>query len=155
MMIHERVPGRRLAELVNEPWLREETMQARRWWSVAVAAALTVGCVRAQPEATSQGRNVINEEQIAALQVTSAYDVVTRWRPDFLHARGRESSNPQIPATPVHVYVENTYYSDDVNVLKSIPASDLEEIRFYQSYEAQYKFGSGHLGGVIQLLTKH
>jgi hypothetical protein len=154
-MIHASPPGRRLAELGGEPWLREEAMQARRWWSVAVAAALIAGCVRAHPETVSQGRNVINEEQIAALQVTSAYDVVTRLRPDFLHGRGRESSDPQMPATPVHVYVESQYYSDDVNLLKSIPASDLEEIRFYQSYEAQYKFGSGHLGGVIQLLTKH
>lgn len=134
-------------------------MKARRWWSMALAAALmaavTAGCVRAHPEATSQGRNVIDEDQIAALRVTSAYDVVTRLRPDFLHGRGRESNDPLVPATPVHVYVESAYYSDDVNVLKSIPASDLEEIRFYQSYEAQYKFGSGHLGGVIQLMTKH
>jgi hypothetical protein len=29
------------------------------------------------------------------------------------------------------------------------------EIRFYQSYEAQYKFGSGHMGGVIQVITKN
>jgi hypothetical protein len=26
---------------------------------------------------------------------------------------------------------------------------------FYQSYDAQYKFGSGHMGGVIQVITKN
>jgi len=61
-----------------------------------------------------------------------------------------DSRTPPIPA---HVFVDDTYYGD-IDTLKTIPASQLAEVRFYQSYEAQYKFGSGHMGGVVQLITK-
>lgn len=97
---------------------------------------------------------VVTEDQITALQAASAYEVVQRTHGDFLHSRGRESLNPAMPAIPVHVFVDDTYYGG-VNTLRNIPASDVMEIRFYQSYEAQYKFGSGHLGGVIQVITKN
>lgn len=61
--------------------------------------------------------------------------------------------DPKVPSVPADVYVDDTYYGD-VSALRSIPASELGGIRFFQGYEAQYKFGSGHMGGVIQLITK-
>jgi hypothetical protein len=51
--------------------------------------------------------------------------------------------------------VDDTYYSNDVNSLRNINSAVVSEIRFYQSYDAQYKFGSGHMGGVIQVITKN
>jgi hypothetical protein len=50
--------------------------------------------------------------------------------------------------------VDDTYYGD-ISTLKVIPASQVAELRFYEGYEAQYKFGSGHMGGVIQVITKN
>ena len=54
----------------------------------------------------------------------------------------------------LHMYlVDDTYYGD-VATLRNVAASTLAGVNFYEGYEAQYKFGSGHMGGVIQLITK-
>lgn len=96
----------------------------------------------------------ITEDQIEKLHATTAYDVVARTHGDFLVSRGRVSTDPSVPATPPDVYLDEAYYGD-VSRLRDIPASDIAAIRLYQAYEAQYKFGTGHLGGVIQVITKH
>lgn len=119
-----------------------------------VATLLLAGCVTAKPRDVQGGGDVVSEAEIEALHVSSAYDVVTRKRPSFLHSRGRETSpDARIPPIPAHVFMDDTYYGD-INTLKAVPASQLAEVRFYQSFEAQYKFGSDHIGGVIQLITK-
>lgn len=120
---------------------------------IVLLGTLIGACVRAAPGAPGGDRNFIGEDAIAAMRVASAYDVVARTRAEFLRGRGRESLDPRVPSIPVHVFVDNTYYGD-VSVLRTIPASQLAGIRFYQGYEAQQKFGSGHMGGVIQLITK-
>jgi hypothetical protein len=97
---------------------------------------------------------VLTSEQIARSSAANAYELVERTHGDFLHSRGRESSDPNVPAIPAHVYVDDTYYGD-VSTLRGIPVGDIEEIRFWESYQAQLKFGSGHMGGVIQVITKH
>ena len=97
---------------------------------------------------------VITEKQIEQVQATTAYDAVSHLHGEFLVSRGRDANNPNLPPVPVHVYVDDTFYGD-VSTLREIPAIDIAAIRLYQSYEAQYKFGSGHPGGVIQVITKH
>ena len=96
---------------------------------------------------------VVTEDQIDKLRAANAYEIVMQTHGNFLSSRGRESNDPRVPAIPVHVFVDDTYYGD-ASTLRGISAGDIAEIRFYQSYEAQYKFGSGHMGGVIQVITK-
>ena len=121
-----------------------------------IFAVTTSGCVRANTAVAPGGDPmVVTEDQIALLHVTDAYDIVAQTHASFFHSRGRESLDPNVPAIPVHVYVDDTYYSDNVNSLRDIDAKSIAEIRFYQSYEAEYKFGSGHMGGVIQVITKN
>lgn len=122
-------------------------------WRGLAGILLVVGCVHAgTPQASD--RTYLDEDAIAALHASSAYDIVAMTRGDFLHSRGRESVDPKVPPIPAHVYVDDTYYGD-VSVLQSIPASEVGGVRFYEGYEAQYKFGSGHMGGVIQIITRH
>ncbi len=73
---------------------------------------------------------------------------------DFLYSRGRQQLSANIPAQPADVYLDDTFYGD-ISKLRDIAATDIAEVRFWQSYQAQYKFGSGHPGGVIQIITKH
>ena len=123
---------------------------------VLVSLIVLGSCVRANTSVAPGGDPmVIDEDQIALLRVSSAYDIVEQTHSDFFHSRGRESANPLVPAIPVHVFVDDTYYSNDVNSLREIDANVVAEIRFYQSYDAEYKFGSGHIGGVIQVITKN
>ncbi|MEO7041548.1 MAG: hypothetical protein ABI035_04735 [Gemmatimonadaceae bacterium] len=123
------------------------------WMTVAVVAML-IGCTHASTAADpSADSSIITQEQIEPLHATDAYDVVAALRPNFLHSRGRESADPRVAPVPVRVYVDDTSYGD-ANSLRGIPIGQIEEIRFYQSYDAQQKFGTGNAGGVIQVVTK-
>jgi hypothetical protein len=123
---------------------------------VVMLVAIAPGACVMQRSAVAPGGDpmVITEKQIAQVQATTAYDAVSHLHGEFLVSRGRDANNPNLPPVPVHVYVDDTFYGD-VATLREIPAMDVAEIRLYQSYEAQYKFGSGHPGGVIQVITKH
>lgn len=123
------------------------------WVAIAVAIIL-VGCTQASTAASPDADSTtITQEQIESLHATNAYGVVAALRANFLASRGRVSSDPRIPAVPVRVYVDDTSYGG-ANSLRDIPIEQIEEIRFYQAYEAQYKFGTGNAGGVIQVITK-
>lgn len=123
---------------------------------LVVSLAAVAACTRANTAVAPGGDPmVVTEDQIALLHAASAYDIVAQTHGDFFHSRGRESMDPNVPPIPVHVYVDDTYYSADVNALREINSEVVMEIRFYQSYDAQYKFGSGHMGGVIQVITKN
>lgn len=122
--------------------------------SAAIVVGLLGGCAHSRPHELTSERNVLGEDQIEALNAATAYELVARTHAEFLHSRGRESMDPNIPEIPAHVFVDDTYYGD-IETLKTIPASQIGEIHFFQGFEAQYKFGSGHMGGVIQLITKH
>lgn len=121
--------------------------------TVVLAVVVQLGCVSTQRHPATAGMNSIGEDEIEAMHAASAYDVVSRTHSEYFHSRGRQSLDSRIKEIPAHVFVDDTYYGD-INTLKTVPASELSEVRFYQSYEAQYKFGSGHMGGVVQLITK-
>lgn len=132
----------------------------RRWrralgTPMVVAAMVLTGCThQGGAPGESADTMTITEDQIEKLHATTAYDIVARTHGDFLVSRGRQSTDPNIPPTPPDVYLDDAFYGD-VNRLRDIPAGDVAAIRLYQAYEAQYKFGSGHMGGVIQVFTKH
>jgi hypothetical protein len=67
---------------------------------------------------------------------------------------------PRLPATinapakgDVIVYLDNTRYGD-ANSLRQISVSSIAAVRYFSASEAQQKWGSGHPGGVIEVLTK-
>lgn len=121
--------------------------------NAAALAASVASCASAAGSGNGARPTVVDEETIGAMRVSSAYDIVSRTRSEFLRGRGRQSLDPKTPAMPADVYVDDTFYGG-VGTLRTIPASTVAQVRFYQGYEAQYRFGSGHLGGVIQIITK-
>jgi len=130
-------------------------MSMRAWptCALALAVAVQIGCVSTQRRPATSGIDSVGEDEIEAMHAATAHDVVSRIHGEYLHSRGRQSMDSRIPEIPAHVFVDDTYYGD-INTLRTVPASQLSEVRFYQAYEAQYKFGSGHMGGVVQLITK-
>lgn len=123
-------------------------------WLVFVAVAVLIGCTHARTSVAPGGDPMrITQDEIVRVNATNAYDIVAATHSNFLHSRGRESSDPRIPAIPLRVYIDDTFYGD-VSSLRDIGVQQIEEIRLYQSYEAQYKFGTGNAGGVIQVITK-
>lgn len=132
--------------------LRQRTGAA---YLVMALVAVVMSCTRVNTAAAPGGDPMtITEDQIALLHASNAYDIVAQTHANFFHSRGRESLNSDAPPIPVHVFIDDTYYGD-VNSLRNIGVEEVMEIRLYQSYEAQYKWGSGHMGGVIQVITKN
>jgi len=110
---------------------------------------------------------LITSDEIARVSVQNAYEVVQKLRPSMLRQRQVASANGQggmaadAPAktgTTVNsgalvVYVDGTRLGD-VDQLRGIPATSIASLRYYSASEAQTKWGSGHPGGAIEVLSK-
>jgi len=114
---------------------------------VALAACSTTGGPR-----VAQTRNVITAEEVASVNVGTAYEVIEQLRPQFFQSRGPSSIRSNTPATPI-VYVNGVRYGE-IESLTSIRAMDVEEIRLLSASDATTRYGTGHVGGVIEVRTK-
>ena len=126
--------------------------------AVAFAAmlAVTVACASKGSSGTpvlQTDRDLILESEIAsrAADASNALQVVQKLRPQMLRSRGPTDRNGQ-SAQP-RVYVDHTEYGG-LSYLQNVNASQIREIRFVNSRDATTQWGTGHMGGVIQIITK-
>ena len=96
--------------------------------------------------------NVLEADEFESSTALDAYALVQEFRPTWLHSRGVTSIRDQ-SAGQVQVYL-NGIAVGDVSKLREIRASDVRELRFLGAAEAQARYGVGHGGGVIEVLTK-
>jgi len=90
---------------------------------------------------------VLLEEEIRGAQVATAYQVVARLRPEWLHRRGRVSvRDPTAGAVVVYI---NAMRQGGANALDAIVAETVLEMEYLNGQEATTRFGTGHGGGVI------
>ena len=126
---------------------------------VGAAAAMLVVCLACASggSSTSSGpgsdRDVILESEISARAAgsSSAYQVIQKLRPQMLRSRGTTDRTGQ--ATQPRVYVDNIEYGG-LSYLQSVNANQIREIRFVNSRDATTQWGTGHMGGVVLILTK-
>jgi hypothetical protein len=120
--------------------------------SILLAAACASGYQGGQPLA---GRDVITAAQIEAegnLQSATAYEVVQRFHAEWL--LGSPATSPTDPPRlfPV-VYVDDIRLGE-ADTLRNVPGGDIAEIRFLDRRDADFRYGTGHRGGVIAVRTK-
>lgn len=111
------------------------------------------------------GPNLITADEIARVNVQNAYEAVQKLRPAMLRQRQVASANGQggvmkdaptgssVAAGEVMVYMDNTRLGD-VEQLRQISVASIAAVRYFSASEAQTKWGSGHAGGVIEVITK-
>ena len=124
----------------------------RRELRVALLAGLvacSTGSAGARP---SYDRDVITAEEIRPTSARTAWDAVKLLRPQFLQGRGVSSVRSPTPAEPV-VYVNGVSYGPPAS-LERIRALDVLDIRWLSASDATTRYGSGHVGGVIEVRTK-
>lgn len=110
-------------------------------------------CTQAVHSPPSSQDDVISRTELSTASTLTTYEAVQRLRPMFLRDRGPVSLvNTSAHAQPV-VFVDMTMYGD-LETLKSLPASRVEQVRFYPGAQATTKFGSVYGGGVIQLTMR-
>lgn len=121
----------------------------------ALALALlmaTLGCTKAASTNAgppSRSRDLITRQQIEALNVVDAYEIVQRLRSDMLRGRGAQSRGRDLPV----VYVDGVRRGMP-DVLRQIRSGEVQEIRFINGTDATTRWGTDHVGGVIDVKTR-
>jgi hypothetical protein len=118
-----------------------------------------LGCASTGAKSVARGNsNVITSEEIAAGAGATAYEVIQRLRPSYLHTRGAMRGAPtgdsnNLEAVDVVVYVgDNRVGGSDQ--LRQISVNEIREIRYFTASEATTKWGTGHSAGAIQVLSR-
>ena len=128
---------------------------------VAAAAAL-MGCASGGSNSASietgtpRRSNVLTLEEVSAAHAdaSTAYEAVSRLRPNWLASHGVTSTVANGGGTEyATVYVDGQPYGD-ITTLRNIPAYHVAEFRYYNITEAGAKFGlRGGNSGVIDVIT--
>lgn len=119
------------------------------------------GCGKAQMRSSSlSDSHSLSATDISQAGLSTAYDVVERLRPQWLHVRAARSLNgggPEVSgpgAVSVVVYVDGVR-AGDLSALRDIPASSVDNMKFLDASEATNEHGTGHLYGAIEVRTRH
>lgn len=118
--------------------------------------AISLGCAPSLSSGAGADRRsqVITQQEISSAGMSgSAYEVISRLRPSFLVSRGQTTLSGDESVAYPNVYLDGVAFGD-INTLRNIDAAQIAEIRMYQSWEAQTKFGLGNSGGVIAIVTR-
>lgn len=126
---------------------------ARVVFSLLPAVVLACSPPRLGPGEISNSQ-VITEEEIVASRAANAYEVIHKLRANFLTNRGETSfSRSQSNPYPT-VYVDDQEFGP-ISTLSSIAAAQIAMIRLYRVSEANARYGTRNLGGVIAITTRH
>ncbi len=128
-------------------------MNARRRTFLPALVLAFAACAAASRQQPRESENIISRSELEQAGSLTTYDAVQRLRPMFLRDRGPMTLiNPNVRTRPV-VFVDMTEYGE-IESLRTLPASRVEQVRFYPGQQATTKFGSVYGGGVIQLTMR-
>ena len=121
---------------------------SRAFGVLALVLTLT-GCARPPEPGTGRtSSDIITRAEIASTSFDNAFDAVQRLRPLFLRARTTATSRTAYPV----VYVDGIRRGAP-EVLRTIAASTVAEIRYLSPAVASTRYGMNIVGGVIQVTT--
>jgi hypothetical protein len=124
----------------------------RRLALAAGGAALLIIGMGSTAEAQSRSRRRITAEELGTVQVSNVLDAIRTLRPDWLQPRGSRAGGM---TTMPGVIMDNTPISqNDVSHLATVPLETIEELRYLSASDATTRWGTGYVGGAIQVITK-
>ena len=88
----------------------------------------------------------ISAPEIAESRAQTAFDAVNRLRPGFFGTRASFHNEERV------AYLDGMKLGS-VAELRTIPASRVSEIRMLSGVEATLRYGSGHSGGALEVVT--
>lgn len=127
--------------------------------TIPVVAALALVCTgvacssATQRSGGPQSRAVLLADEIqAATGLNTAHDAIVRLRPEWLHRRGPISVNDPTAGELV-VYVNGMRHGR-LDYLQTIRVEMVEQMEYLDASDATTRFGTGHGGGAIVVLTR-
>lgn len=100
---------------------------------------------------SSANRSVLGLAEFLDLPVENAYDIVRQLRPEWLNSRPPTVFGQTGPQT-VPVYLDDFRYGE-IESLRGIHLQTISSIRFVPPSIATARWGTGHVAGVIQVIT--
>jgi hypothetical protein len=99
-------------------------------------------------------REVLTAEEISRTSALTAYEAIQMLRPAFLRAQGPKAVLPSPRSTMYPaVYMDGAYHGE-LETLKTLYVSDVQDIRYIEAQQATIMFGTGHAAGIIMVNTK-
>lgn len=121
------------------------------WAGVALSAVVVACAQRAGIAPASSANDAITRVEISRSQAINAYEAIRMLRPSMLRERGKATIRGNDVREPL-VYLDNQRMGG-ISYLRDIPVTEIFEIRYHSAAQAQLKWGSGHVQGVIQVVT--
>lgn len=129
---------------------------------VAVAVALSAACGSTGGMGASQvDQNTITAAEIQNISVGTAFDAVSKLRPNWLrvgNTRSLEGGGPgsvhDVGSTGLVVYIDGVR-AGGPDMLKSINAQSVTRMHYLSPSEATNLYGTGNLFGAIEVTTHH
>lgn len=118
---------------------------------LVVVSACAAGA-HAGSQETSASRDLITESELAEVDAVDAYNAVRQLRPMWLRSRGAASLRGGEATLPT-VYVDNMRFGELAS-LQNISLDDIAEIRYINGPDATIRWGTGVVGGVIEVIRK-
>jgi hypothetical protein len=116
-------------------------------------------------------RTLISNEEIQGSRARNALELIQSLRPRWLSSRGVNSTREttrgtgtgegsqarvevtQVGESSIKVYMDNNLMGD-VSVLRTVGVGSFTEVRYFDSAQATNRWGAGHMGGAIELITR-
>lgn len=122
------------------------------------ASPAAASASQSAPDARRGNANLIVQSEITASNTATAQELIQRLRPTWLRSRGMSSARPTNSAgestgtLPV-VYLDSSILGE-ISTLANVPTSNIAQIQYLSANEATQRFGTGHTGGAIIIITK-
>lgn len=121
---------------------------------VAVASVVS-GCgTSGEGSRASLAKEVLLADEIAQSSAVTAYDAVRLRRPGFLQTRGPKSMYASSRSSVRPSVYLNGLYHGALETLNTISAVEVQEIRYIDAKDATLLYGTGHVAGIIMVITK-
>ena len=120
--------------------------------SLCISLLLSACASSGEREAPSRASMVITFEEIQASSAGNALELIQQLRSHWLRGRGPTGFRDPQPTLPI-VYFEDISYGS-LESLREFSTQGIAEIRFIDPPTATMRFGTGHTGGVIQLIPR-
>jgi len=117
-------------------------------WCVTAGLACASGTDFQRGDTAPRSRVITHDEIVDTKSAGNAYQAVFLLRPDWFRSRGQSVSNPVI--LPV-VFVDNIRHGP-MESLNQVRIGDVDEIRYFSPSAATTRWGTGVMGGAIEVI---
>jgi hypothetical protein len=120
---------------------------------LGASACASGGAAAGESDATPSrsSRSPITQEEIGDRRVLDVYTVVEQLRPNWLRARGQ--ATPGGGVRVVRVVIDGSLQQGGVEVLRTLRASQVTEVRYLSGQDATTRYGLDVEAGVIVVAT--